>query len=94
MFREKIKKEFREFLNMNEGLRRLPDNDIDLFIKKNWDGVLTFEFNISAATQLSKLVDVIYTQDSKYMYINSDIPDNIKIKIDEIIKKFKIKALD
>ena len=94
MFREKIKKEFREFLNMNEGLRRLPDNDIDLFIKKNWDGVLTFEFSISAATQLSKLVDVIYTQDSKYMYINSDIPDNIKIKIDEIIKKFKIKTLD
>lgn len=92
MFKEKIKKEFREFLN--ESLRRLPDNDIDLYIKKNWKGVLTFEFNISAATQLSKLVDVIYTQDSKYMYINSDMPDNTKIKIDEIIKKFKIKSLD
>lgn len=84
-----IKQEFRDFLNrsLNEKLIRMSDNDIDKYIKDNWKSVITYEFNMVAAVQLSIFTNVLYTKDNEYMYISSDADKN---KVKEVVKKHNL----
>lgn len=92
-----IKQEFRDFLNeslnesqnvnLNEKLIRMSDNDVDKFIKDNWKSVITYEYNMVAAIQLSNFTNVLYTKDNEYMYISSDADKN---KVKEIVRKHNL----
>lgn len=89
---------FKNYLNdknLSEAIRKLPDEKADKFIKDEWDGAATYEYNIHAAAEIAKLVpDVIITQDNKYMYLPSILRANVWSKIDDIIAKYKVKCLD
>lgn len=88
-----IKQEFRDFLNksmnenLNEKLIRMSDNDVDKYIKDNWKNVITFEYNMAAAVQLSIFTNVLYTKDNEYMYISSDADKN---KVKEVVRKHNL----
>ena len=78
-----------------EAIRKLPDEKADKFIKDEWDGAATYEYNIHAAAEIAKLVpDVIITQDNKYMYLPSILRAHVWSKIDDIIAKYNVKCLD
>ena len=84
-----IKQEFRDFLNksLNEKLIRMSDNDVDKYIKDNWKSVITFEYNMAAAIQLSNFTNVLYTKDNEYMYISSDADKN---KVKEVVRRHNL----
>lgn len=83
------------YSELAEAIRKLPDEKADKFIKDEWDGAATYEYNIHAAAEIAKLVpDVIITQDNKYMYLPSILRAHVWSKIDEIIAKYNVKCLD
>ena len=83
------------YAELAEAIRKLPDDKADKFIKDNWDSALTYKYNIHAASEIAKLVpDVIITQDNEFMYIPGSLSNVISSKVDEIIKKYKVKCLD
>ena len=93
---------FREWLNETESVklfekvRRLPDNDIDNFISKNWKSVITLKYSGVAALELSQLLsdDVIISAELDYMHINGDIPLIKKKEVNSIFKKYNVKIVD
>ena len=83
------------YAELAEAIRKLPDDKADKFIKDKWDSTITYEYNIHAASEIAKIVDdVIITQDNEFMHIPGSLSDVISSKVDEIIKKYKVKCLD
>lgn len=83
------------YAELAEAIRKLPDDKADKFITDKWDSAITYEYNIHAASEIAKIVDdVIITQDNEFMHIPGSLSDVISSKVDEIIKKYKVKCLD